>query len=597
VNIVNNAIRILAHSISFFLLFSTLAYAEIGGAGSTCDPSTPHWGTCTIQKNPFQKKIKNTVKIPAGNYEKPFVADQNYTEYVLQGNMTSNGTAIIVDGSFVSVNLNGYSITYNETNGGCGVYLGKSYGKHHVSIRNGSIIQGAANSKADQYGKGNNPITSADPSLGNASINHTHISNLYIRISSQNNCGLQLWWSTNALIEQCTIEDTYGFGEISNRHQGVDSIKTANDSVVRNCTVINSKHRGINMGYGSSAYGNRVQTRSIATNAAGICNAKYIYNNTIITRGEHSIGIMLSNSKQNMKYYVYNNYMNSKTTHLGAEYGSSYYENPNSTLTGNNAVGFRNTWNGKNIYLYNNEIYVESDSNYKGYFSPTGETAYINARAKGLMIGPNAGDKAFYYNNTVTAVDKDGSGEAIAVALSHNFSDALHIENNTLTSNICCVSVGDSYGQCSGSPLLKNNTLIRQGNFKNFKAIACFYPARDAKARFVDNRYLNGTIEDSMSFKAESEGTIEIYFGKEFNDKIIYSSLYHDAKNSSSVLLKETYDPPITLPYASPATDSSQLCSEYLFLCEDKPGCTASGGYWYAGVCNANPAEALPGGK
>jgi len=289
--------------------------------------------------------------------------------------------------------------------------------------------------------------------------------------------------------------------------------------------------------------------------------------------------------------------MNSKTTHLGAEYGSSYYENPNSTLTGNNAVGFRNTWNGKNIYLYNNEIYVESDSNYKGYFSPTGETAYINARAKGLMIGPNAGDKAFYYNNTVTAVDKDGSGEAIAVALSHNFSDALHIENNTLTSNICCVSVGDSYGQCSGSPLLKNNTLIRQGNFKNFKAIACFYPARDAKARFVDNRYLNGTIEDSMSFKAESEGTIEIYFGKEFNDKIIYSSLYHDAKNSSSVLLKETYDPPITLPYASPATDSSQLCSEYLFLCEDKPGCTASGGYWYAGVCNANPAEALPGGK
>lgn len=511
--------------------------------------------------------------------------------------MTSNGTAIIVDGSFVSVNLNGYTITYNETNSGCGVYLGKKYGRHHVSVRNGSIIQGAANSKADQYGKGNNPITSADPTLGNASINYTHLSNLYIRMSSQNNCGLQLWWSTNALIEQCTVEDTYGFGEISNRHQGVDSIKTANDSVVRNCTVINSKHRGINMGYGSSAYGNHVQTRSIATNAAGICNAKYIYNNTIITRGEHSIGIMLSNSKQNMKYYAFNNYINAKTTHIGTEYGSAYRENPNSTITGNNAVGFRNTWNGKNIFFYNNEIYVESDSNYKGYFSPTGETAYINARAKGLMIGPNVGDKAFYYNNTVTAMDKDGSGEAIAVALSHNFSDALLIGNNTLISNICCVSIGDSYGQCSGYPLLKNNTLIRNGEFKKFKAIACFYPARDAKARLVDNLYINGTIEKSMSFSAESEGTMEIYFGREINGKILYDSLYHDAKNTSTVLLKETFNPPISLPYANPATDPSQLCSEYLFLCKNKPDCIASEGYWYAGVCNANPEDGLPGGK
>lgn len=546
-------------AVAVILLVHGSAFA-LGGSGATCNPSTPNWGSCELAPVPFLASVTKTINIPGGNHSAPFQAAQANTRYVLQGNMIADGTAIEVKASYVIIDLNGYTITYNQVSPGEGVTLG-AYNLHHIAVRNGSIIQGAAMSEGDQYGRGNNPVGTYNTALGgNRSASNLYVANLYVRYGGRDVGGI-ICAGDNGLYEQNTIEDTYEFGTLKNRHQGIEALTgtkniTTTGNIYRNNTITNSRHRGITTGNNTESYGNKVGLRTIATNAAGFYQYAgqniIIHDNTVIGRGEHPIGIMAGGGSGAKNYDVYNNYIELKTTSLGEEYGSQYTSNPTATYTGNAAAGIRVTWGGDNLNFYNNQITIETNAKYTGTYSPTGSTAYINGGGKGLFIGINAGETATFTGNTIS-VTGDGT-YTYGATCSYNFSDGLFVLNNLITSNLYNIVIGDDYGACNGYPLFQGNTLIKAETSAGYSAIINTYNDvdRHAQARFVNNSYQNGASETSISLRPQNGGLTDVYFGTVNNGQDNYLYRLHDNNGASTTLIRDDFNPAISLGYRYP---------------------------------------------
>jgi hypothetical protein len=451
-------------------VLSSMNLSALGGAGATCNPSTPGWGSCILEPVPFDASVTHTVNIPGGSYPSPFQANQANTRYVLQGNIVANGTAIEVKANWVIVDLNGHTITYNQVVPGEGVTIG-SYNLHHIAVRNGSIIQGSAMSEGDVYGRGNNPVSTYNTILGgNRSANNLHIAHLYVRYGGRDVGGI-VCAGNDGIYEQNTIEDTYEFGTLKNRHQGSDALTGsrgifATGNVYRNNTIIHTRHRGISTGNDAEVYGNHITLRSIASNSNGVGFYQgeniIIRDNTIIGRGEHPVGIGAGGGTGSKNYEVYNNIIDVMTTALGEEYGSQYNRNPDSTHMGNSATGIRVTWGGDNIRVYNNQITAHTNSRFQGTYSPTGGTAYINGGGKGLFIGAYPGESSTFFNNTITVIG-DGA-YTYGVTCSHSFSDGLFVIGNTITSSLYNIVTGDDYGPSNGFPLFQGNILKKSGD-------------------------------------------------------------------------------------------------------------------------------------
>lgn len=543
------------------IVLSCSSALAIGGKGATCNPSTANWGSCTLAAVPFQADITNTVNIPGGDYPTSFKASQANTKYVLQGDIKAEGTAIEVKAKYVIIDLNGHTITYNQIVPGEGVTVG-AYNLSYVSVRNGSIIQGAAMSEGDQYGRGNNPVGTRNTAMAaNFSVNNMHIANLYVRYGGRDVGGI-ICAGNNGLYEQNTIEDTYEFGTLKNRHQGSEAL-TGSKSILgtgyvyRHNSIINSRHRGITTGNNAEAYGNHVGIRSIATNAGGFYAYAgkniVIHDNTVIGRGEHPLGVMAGGGDGAENYEVYNNYFDMQITALGAEYGASYANDPSKTYRGNAAAGFRVSWGGDNLHVYNNEIKIVTNDRYVGTYSPTGAVAYIDGGGKGLFLSAEAGESSVYEYNTISVT---GTGiYTYGIAASGIRSDGVFVLNNTVTSNLHNIVIGDDYSVCNDYPLFQGNTLIKSGNDPDYKTIANTYNTtdRNAQARFVDNIYLDGASENSISLLPEGSGLTDVYFGTEEDGEYLYSYRLHDGKNTSTTLLREEFKPAILLNYKHPS--------------------------------------------
>ena len=206
------------------------------------------------------------------------------------------------------------------------------------------------------------------------------------------------------------LEDTWNIGTMKNRHQGKTAIGIGDEALVRNNIIINARQGGVGTGNNSEIYGNTISINSMATNSAGVGGYKArnvkVHHNTITGRGEHPLGIAFVSAGTD-SIEVYHNTIDLQTTRLGDEYAAS---------GGNYAVGFRTTWGGNNIRFHDNTITVRTDSAYQGTRSSTGEPVVVNAKGRGLMVAVNAGEKARFYNNSISVLDKDGSGKAFGIA-------------------------------------------------------------------------------------------------------------------------------------------------------------------------------------
>lgn len=449
-----------------------------------------------------RKYLKRTVEIPGGHYTEPFIVKTADTEYLLMDDIVADGTAIAVRAPRVVLNLNGKTITYNQSKPGEGVVI-DAYHTNDVAIINGTIVQGAAQSEGDVYGAGNNPIKS----LGVARL---QIAGVSARYGGRDVNGFYLRYVGSGLVENCILEDTWDRGTMKNRHQGKAAIGIGEGAVVRNNIIINARQGGIGTGNNSEIYGNTISINSMVTNSAGVGGYKArnikVHHNTITGRGEHPLGIAFVSAGTD-SIEVYNNTIDLQTTRLGDEYAAA---------GGNYAAGFRTTWGGNNINFHDNTITVRTDSAYPGTRSSTGEPVVVNAKGRGLMVAVNAGEKARFYNNTITVLDKDGSGKAFGIACTGGNAGEMVFEGNRVTSNILNVALGDEYGACGGHPLFIRNTFVKSDNYPGYKTVASELGGYfEGTGRFVSNIFQNGASETSININAAGKGKKSVWFGRE----------------------------------------------------------------------------------
>jgi len=464
--------------------------------------------------------VTNTVHISGGHYATPYIVSTPNTEYILDGDISADGTAITIKASYVVINLNGHTITYNNVSAGNGIESG-DYNFHDIAVTYGQIIQGAAMSTGATYGIGNNPVQFKTYIVQNAQV-----AGIYAKYGGQDVAGFQLG-GDNHVVEYNTLEDVFGYGIVTDRHSGISSIHMwGGYANIRNNTIVNARQRGIEVGSNSNVYNNTIGIRSICTNSAGVEALEgyiKIYGNTITGRGEHPIGIIAGNSIVGAAHdiEVYNNIIDTQVTGAGLEYNGPSYPGPTTWIQADKAVGVRSTPGVINLSVHDNTITVHGDFNFQGVWSVDGSPVTMGAGARGLMLGLRYnGQSMKVYNNTVTALDKDGTGYVAGIAIDANidnntwynyqppaadFSPDLVVTGNTVTSNIYNVALGDDYGPSSGHPLILQNTFIKSGSYSTYatygSGISGYY---EGTARIIANSYQGGAAENSLDMHFEN---------------------------------------------------------------------------------------------
>lgn len=491
------------------------------------------------------------VHIPGGTYAIPYDANQASTRYILDGDMSADSSGILIDASNIIIDLNGHTITYNQVSPGVGVGSG-DWNRADIAIINGSIIQGAAMSEGVVGGGGSNPIRFRPGTPASYNSFRVQVAGVTVRYGSKDVGGIMLA-SDGHLVEECTIEDTYEYGTMADRHIGISAIGFSGaNNVARNNTLINIRHRGIDLSSRGEAYGNTIGIRSIATNSIGITvgsDHQSVHHNIITGRGEHPIGIAGGSDIIGVSHdsEIYENIIDTQVTRIGLEYFGAYPSDAlNVTHDADHAVGIRCTTGTTNMLIYDNTIIVHSDHNYMGNYSPDGRPIIINARARGFMVGLRYNGQSMHiYGNNVTALDEDGAGYSAGIACDANadnpnfyssrppspdFAPDLVFSYNTVRSNIFNIIVGDIYGPCSGNPLFIQNTLIKVDDYSAYatygSGLGGYY---EGTGRFISNIYQNGAAESSLSmnFQAISNNVPDVG-GSYRNKAIIFGDLRGD---------------------------------------------------------------------
>lgn len=509
------AIHSVVHATDGTLITSPTHTVAVSNTGY---PITIPTGTPTVPAR------AQTVHIEGGTLSSPYAISGADTRYVLDGDIVADSTAISIQASSVTIDLNGHSITYNTKAPGGGIVLG-TYNKSDIVILNGAIIQGPAMSESDQYGRGTGPITVAymSPTPPFTVTNYAggtsgwHISNVYARYGGRDTSGFYLA-GDNALVENCYLEDMLLVGTVKNRHQGIDAIRLGINATARNNTIINTRHRGINVASNSLIHDNDIGVRSLCTNSygvyLGVASGSKIYSNRISGRGEHAIGIGCHESSgNNFDNEIYGNTIDTKVTRLGTEYGGDITPiNPATIYKGDYAAGIRSTSGTDGLKVHDNVITVSSDSDYPGTYSINGAPIRINAGARGIMTALRLpSDTAEYYDNSITVLDRDGTGNTEGLACGganaggELASQGLVFRRNTVTTNGMNIVLGNEYGMCLGWPLFIQNTLIKQDNFPSYATIGTGYNGYDSgTGRLISNAYGNGASESSLKLYFET---------------------------------------------------------------------------------------------
>jgi hypothetical protein len=359
------------------------------------------------------------------------------------------------------------------------------------------------------------------------------------------------------VIENNIIEDTFGYGWVTTRAIGTSAIYMSGSlATIKGNTIINTRNRGITANTNSRITENTISTRSLCTNSSAMIvgSNSRMDHNTITARGQFPMSTEVGTDNNGAIPHVPsndvhdieidNNTMDLETTQLGGEYGSQTYPGPSTWKnTGVWAVGIRSTTGMHDLLIHDNNITVRSSYNFQGTYSPTGQPVTIGSTSKGIMLGLRWNDESMkVYNNTVTALDNDGTGAASGISctangdnrwyyngpwphtLSADFHPDLQIFNNTVTSNNRNLVLGDDYGVCDGFPLVRGNTFIKTGNFSSYRTIGSGAVNVDygrlGTGILLSNKYQNGAAEDNLGFdwgsapSGQRPGDKRIIFGR-----------------------------------------------------------------------------------
>ncbi|WP_029897873.1 carboxypeptidase-like regulatory domain-containing protein [Desulfohalovibrio reitneri] len=414
----------------------------------------------------------------------PAVLNQRHTEYVLDRDIETEGTAFSIRANHVTLNLNGHTVVYNQSEKGEGVSLDKWW-LEDVQVINGTIRQGRAQSPGSEHGMGCNPIFSL-------SAKKLHLGGLRLEWSARDVIGLFVRGSKGVVVEACTLVD--GGTEVSNRHQGLEALYVnGNDITVERVKVVSARQNGISI-FEGVVRDCDVSLESVVTNSTGVRVGKgEIVGNRIVGRGVHPVGFWPA-----PRVRAYSNYVEVMNTASGSEYGST------------GSAGMRIAW-GKSdgIEIFCNTFLVRAEKNRIG----PGEDSWGRAVNVGV---PNPKQTASFHHNIIAAVNGGDGAKAAAVGVvANNKSPGLVFEKNIIASNWGALLLGDDYGPCDGFPVFRDNTIVKLPGGEDNHTIRSAYRDYASTALLVDNRYEGGAAPEDIWFELPSPMAKELRFARQ----------------------------------------------------------------------------------
>lgn len=425
----------------------------------------------------------------------PGELDRPDTEYVLTGDINSDGTAFTIMADNITLNLNGHKVVYNRKEEGKGpkaVYgiIIPRYGNKDIKIVNGTIEQGAGGGGGNEGGWGHNPVFAEG-------VTGLEIGGITAVYGGPDIVGFFLHWCYGCEVHHNTIEDR-GI-VITNRHQGLDAVRIEGSMAKFHHNLVKrTRHRAFMIAADTEIYNNEIYIDSHATNSYGVMAYRVkgfsIHHNKIFGKGEHPIGVGTVSGASDGR--IYSNYIEVQNTRKSREYGSA------------GSACVRITWGADNIEVFGNTLVVKAKNNMIPWFNSWGRAVWA-----GL---PGQGQRAEFRDNVIIANSSDGEAKAAAIAVvCDNESGGLVFRNNKVISNWANVLLSDNYGYAGGSPLFIGNTFVKTGKHSSYRTIRSQQPEMRSTARFIDNSFTDGASPDSMDLELRGDGLKEVGFGWE----------------------------------------------------------------------------------
>ncbi len=427
--------------------------------------------------------VEKPARAKTVNITAPGTLNQSDTEYVLMNDIVANGTAFTIQGSNITLNLNGHSIVYLNQN------ASQAYGvlidgaaRSNIAIVNGKITQGGGNCSGQAgVGKNCNPIYGFE-TFG------LEIGGLEISYRANNTHGIFLHWGKSAHIHHNSLQDLGT--SVTDRHQGIDAIRAGNLSGSRvHHNIVKTRQVGIRIGTNGEIYNNEVTINSQVTNSVGLSiQSGSIHHNKVHGYGVHPIGIWPDHDAK-----VYSNYAEVQNTKSGSEYGDT------------GAACLRMTWGtGDNSEIMYNTFIVNASDSYNG----TG----VNSWGRALFVGlPDASLKADIHDNVIIATNNDGKGKAAGIAIvTNNLSPNLKFRNNRVESNWANVLLADDYGHADGYAQFIDNTFVKRDNYSNYKTVRSQYSSLPSTGVFTGNTMENGASMENIDLEFSGSAKKEI---------------------------------------------------------------------------------------
>ncbi|KPJ56408.1 MAG: hypothetical protein AMS16_02490 [Planctomycetes bacterium DG_58] len=443
--------------------------------------------TRSVDKTFSTRTIPGTIHVPDDVAQgPPYVLNKARAAYVLTKDIEADGTAIRIDGSGITLDLNGHTIVYGNA-------VGEAYGvrtvewnKRNIKVLNGIIRQGRAN------GRGCHPVRARE-------VYDMEVAGLEITYGGPDCHGIFWWEGRDQNVHHNVVFDTGT--HITNRHSGLDAIHTGGTAystgpgtvppgVLRCHTsshnlVKRARHRGINAG--ADCAFNELYLDSWDTNAFGIRGGFNIHHNRIFGTGYMPEGIGSRWGETVEPKRIHHNYIEMvgrKITGRSREYGDQCH------LSGIRVTPYR--FRQENFDITGNTIILHGHhaTKMRGIWAcPTGKTKNIVFR-----------------DNFVKVIADDTCRLDVCQAVSvcgapTPDQDPVIFQNNTFVTNICHVRLAESYGASNNAHFL-GNTFVREGDRKDYWTVRIGRWVADTYGNiFRDSKFEGGAGYDRVRFE------------------------------------------------------------------------------------------------
>lgn len=416
----------------------------------------------------------------------PYVLSTPNATYQLTQDIDAPQRAITIDASDVTLDLNGYKITYDNqaplVTGSWDQYVYSDISTFGVycsagsKLYNGTIEQGV-------YGSGGNIGYGANPVY--KSQDGCEFAGLTTRWRGESSGGFAGGYSSDGIMHHCVVED-HGH-VIDNRHQGIRAVQftTVSDPNTQGIRYVRvSRARQLGISTSGVVEHCEVYGDSFSTNSFCVQGTDRVHNNLIFGTGYHCIGIGWG--CDDVKYNYINLYV--WPCDRDTEYG-----------TDGSGVGIRLTQYGGSTVAFpsyrwsNNTIIVRSE----GASIIRGIQVTTDPYVTDMLISDNY-IKALSVDGVTPQLDK-----AMACIAFNGLSDRLEtpqdpvvVTGNILASNVGMISFGESYGVGFRARIVRN-TFRKIGSYNFFNAILHKYMYWASRYSVILSNVLeNGATQD-----------------------------------------------------------------------------------------------------